>query len=78
MAVCYIPLPVLECPASAQTENKTALGSGWAPGASAAVNHFLSCFSQSIFQLANEDSIITDLPQTLKILQGLLVFLSEI
>lgn len=77
-AVCYIPLTVLGCPASATTENKTAVGFGLAPGAFAAVYHFLSCFSQSIFQLANEDSTIMNQPQTFKTLQGLLVFFSEI
>lgn len=50
MAVCYIH------PASAKTENKIAVGSALGPGAFAAVYPFLSSFSQSISQLADEDS----------------------
>lgn len=45
MAVCYIPLIVLDCPASAKMEKKTAAVFGLAPGVFAAVYHFLSCFS---------------------------------
>lgn len=76
VAVCYIPLTGTVLPLQKQ-QIKLQLVLVW-PRVLLQQCITLSCFSQSTFQLANEDSPITNQPQTFKVLEGLLVFLSEI